>query len=72
MPPERTVFFSATLKLLLIQGLYVAVTICYSVAVTWILYKFVDAFMGMRVEKKDEIIGLDLTQHHESAYTVVE
>jgi Amt family ammonium transporter len=40
--------------------------------VTWILYKFVEAFMGMRVEKKDEIIGLDLTQHHESAYTVVE
>ena len=65
-------FLFGNVKLLLIQGLYVAVTICYSVAVTWVLYKFVEAFMGMRVEKKDEIIGLDLTQHHESAYTVVE
>jgi len=26
----------------------------------------------MRVEKKDELIGLDLTQHNESAYTVLE
>jgi Amt family ammonium transporter len=65
-------FLFGNVKLLLIQGLYVAVVLCYSVAVTWILYKFVEAFMGMRVEKKDEIIGLDLTQHHESAYTVVE
>jgi ammonia channel protein AmtB len=32
----------------------------------------VDAFMGMRVEEKGEIVGLDLNQHHESAYTVVE
>ncbi len=48
------------------------VVIAYAVAITWILYKFVDAFMGMRVEEKNEIVGLDLTQHHESAYTVVE
>jgi len=65
-------FLFGNVRLLLIQGLYVIVTISYAVVVTWILYKFVDAFMGMRVEEKGEIVGLDLTQHHESAYTVVE
>ena len=28
--------------------------------------------IGIRVEKKDEIIGLDLTQQSEAAYTVIE
>jgi ammonia channel protein AmtB len=28
--------------------------------------------MGMRVDKKDELVGLDLTQHSEAAYTVIE
>jgi ammonia channel protein AmtB len=26
----------------------------------------------MRVTKDDEMVGLDLAQHHESAYTVLE
>jgi len=56
----------------LIQILLVLVTVVYAAAMTWILYKFVDALIGMRVEQKQEIIGLDLTQHSESAYTLVE
>ena len=39
---------------------------------TWLIYKVVDGLVGMRVEKKDEIVGLDLTQQSESAYTVIE
>jgi Amt family ammonium transporter len=39
---------------------------------TWIIFKAVDALVGMRVEKQDEIVGLDLTQQSESAYTVIE
>ena len=34
--------------------------------------KIVDAAIGMRVEEKNEIIGLDLTQQSEAAYTVIE
>ncbi|MBW2630273.1 MAG: ammonium transporter [Deltaproteobacteria bacterium] len=59
-------------KLLLIQIIYLVVCIAYALAVTWILYKIVDALVGMRVDKESELIGLDLTQHNESAYTVLE
>jgi Amt family ammonium transporter len=44
----------------------------YAAGVTWILYKLVDALIGMRVTEKEENIGLDLTQHSEAAYTVIE
>jgi Amt family ammonium transporter len=56
----------------LVQILLVVVTACYASGMTWILFKFVDAVVGMRVDKHSEIVGLDLTQHHESAYTVIE
>ena len=59
-------------KLLLIQIIYLVVCIAYALVVTWILYKIVDALVGMRVDKESELIGLDLTQHNESAYTVLE
>jgi len=28
--------------------------------------------VGVRVQERDEVIGLDLTQHREGAYTVLE
>ncbi|MDD3370871.1 MAG: ammonium transporter [Alphaproteobacteria bacterium] len=50
----------------------VAITVLYSGVATAILYKAIDVLMGMRVSIKDEELGLDLTQHHESAYTMLE
>ena len=44
----------------------------YSLGATFIIYKAVDLFVSVRVPMKEEIIGLDLTQHHETAYTVLE
>jgi len=44
----------------------------FAAGMTWIIFKAVDALVGMRVEKQDEIVGLDLTQQSESAYTVIE
>jgi Amt family ammonium transporter len=44
----------------------------FAAVMTWIIFKFVDALVGIRVEKNDEIIGLDLTQQSEAAYTVIE
>ncbi len=38
---------------------------------TFIIFKIVDAVIGMRVEEKNEIIGLDLTQQSEAAYSVI-
>ncbi|OGF49662.1 MAG: ammonia channel protein [Candidatus Firestonebacteria bacterium RIFOXYA2_FULL_40_8] len=59
-------------KLFLIQTGAVLVTIVYSLIVTVTIFKVVDFFVGLRVEEKEELIGLDLSQHKEAAYTVLE
>ncbi|MBP1747527.1 MAG: ammonia channel protein [Deltaproteobacteria bacterium] len=59
-------------KQLLVQVIAVAVTAAYSFAASYIIYKVIDIVIKVRVKEKDEIIGLDLTQHHEKAYTVLE
>ena len=55
-----------------IQLLAVGVTIAYSAVVSCVIYKIVDLIMKVRVTTKDETIGLDLSQHHENAYTILE
>ena len=57
---------------LLVQFCAVAVTLVYSGVVTLVIYKVVDAVIGVRVSEKEEAIGLDLTQHREKAYTILE
>jgi len=59
-------------KQFLIQATAVGVTLAYSFVVSLVLYKIVDIIFKMRVSPKDEKIGLDLTQHHENAYTILE
>jgi Amt family ammonium transporter len=57
---------------LLVQGLSLLVAVTFAVVMTFIIFKIVDALIGMRVEEKNEIVGLDLTQQSEAAYTVIE
>ena len=52
-----------------IQFVSVAVTAVYCGGVTYILLKIVDAVIGLRVTEDDEQVGLDLSQHGETAYT---
>jgi len=59
-------------KQFLIQLATVGITVVYTAVVTFFIYKLVDLFIGMRVDEKTEAMGLDLTQHHERAYTVLE
>jgi len=59
-------------KLLKIQFMAAIATTAYALVATWIIYKAVDKVIGMRVAEKDEAIGLDLTQHNERAYTMLE
>ena len=51
-----------------------AVLICgvYSFVVSLVLFKFVDLVAGLRVSEHEERIGLDLTQHRESGYTIID
>ncbi len=55
-----------------VQAIAVGVTILYSGVVTLVICKVVDVIFGIRVSEKEEAIGLDLTQHNEKAYTVIE
>ena len=57
---------------LFIQFLSLLVAVAFAAFMTFIIYKIVDAVLGMRVEEKNEIVGLDLTQQSEAAYTVIE
>ena len=64
--------FNGNPKLLLIQLGAVLFTLIYSLVVTFVILKVVDKLIGVRVSEKEEAIGLDLTQHKETAYTVLE
>jgi ammonium transporter, Amt family len=56
----------------LVQTITVGIAIVFAAAGTFIIFKIVDTIIGIRVDTKDEYIGLDLTQHHEAGYTVME
>lgn len=71
-PAGSNGFFYGNPHQLLVQSVAVLITIAYSALVTFVIYKVVDAMVGMRVSEKEEAVGLDLSQHHEGAYTVLE
>lgn len=55
-----------------IQILAACVTVVYCAAMTAIICFLVDKIIGIRVNTDEEIMGLDLTQHHERAYTMLD
>jgi ammonium transporter, Amt family len=61
--------FHSSSHQLLVQFVAVVVTATFSFVVSFLLLKLVDKLMGLRVNPDHELIGLDLTQHKESAYT---
>ncbi len=54
------------------QLVSVGATAVYSLVVTFIIFKAIDLLMGVRAPEKDEALGLDLSEHNERAYTLVE
>ncbi|HWV98424.1 MAG TPA: hypothetical protein VNZ64_01905 [Candidatus Acidoferrum sp.] len=46
----------------------VCFTVAFAGAATWLLLKAVDNLVGLRVTEEEENLGLDLSQHGESAY----
>jgi len=61
--------FYGNLHQLWIQLIAIASTIAYSGILTIILFRITDKVVGLRATDKDEAIGLDETQHGETAYT---
>jgi Amt family ammonium transporter len=54
----------------LIQVIAVGVTMVFSFVVSYILFKILDATMGLRVTPEDEVAGLDITEHQETGYSL--
>ena len=51
-----------------VQLLTVVITILYSVVITFILTRALDAIWGLAVTEQEEEIGLDISEHGERAY----
>jgi Amt family ammonium transporter len=55
-----------------VQTKAVLITVAYSFVGSLVLLKGVDLVLGLRVDEHDERVGLDLTQHKEAGYTVID
>jgi Amt family ammonium transporter len=55
-----------------IQLKAVAITVAYSGVVSFVLLKLVDLVIGLRAKEQSERIGLDLTDHRETGYTMLD
>ena len=54
----------------LIQVIAVVVTMVFSFVISYILFKILDATMGLRVTADDEVAGLDISEHQETGYSL--
>ncbi len=59
----------STLEQVKIQAIGVAATIVYAAVGTFVLIKLIDLVMGIRMAKDDELQGIDIINHEESAYS---
>jgi Amt family ammonium transporter len=57
-------------SLLLVQVGSVLVVWTFAFVGSLLLLKLVDVLVGLRIHEEDEILGLDLSQHNESAYAL--
>lgn len=65
-----TGLLSGNFKQLMTQLIAVVAAGAYAFIVTLIIAFILDKTMGLRVDKEDEIMGLDQTQHSESGYNM--
>lgn len=56
----------------MIQLKAVAITVAYSGVVSFVLLKLIDKIIGLRATEQSERIGLDLTDHRETGYTMLD
>jgi Amt family ammonium transporter len=57
-----------TLKILSVQGIGILACFVWTFGTAFILFKTVDAVMGLRVSPEEELEGLDATEHGGNAY----
>jgi Amt family ammonium transporter len=71
-PAGSNGLFAGNASLFGIQALAVGVVVIFAIVMTFALLKLTDVLVGLRVEDEEEVIGLDHTQHRESAYTLLD
>ena len=57
-------------ELFAVQAYGAGATIIYSMIITFIILKVIDAIVGLRVDVEAEVGGLDLAEHSEAGYTM--
>ena len=50
------------------QAIAAVTTFAYAGGMTWLILKLLDLTIGIRVPEREEVLGLDFTQHGEMAY----
>jgi Amt family ammonium transporter len=53
-----------------VQALAIGATLVYSFVISFILFKILDATMGLRVSPDEEVAGLDISEHQETGYSL--
>jgi Amt family ammonium transporter len=54
------------------QAVAVVAVLAFSFVATWIIARVVDAVIGLRVDERSELDGLDITVHEERAYVLAD
>ena len=65
---RKGLFFGGGVEQLGVQALGPVAVGLYSFTIAWILGKIIDKTMGFRVPEDEEVTGVDITEHAESAY----
>ncbi len=55
-----------------VQALAVLVSAAYSFVASYLLFRLVNVFVRLRASEHEERVGLDLTQHREAGYTLID
>jgi ammonium transporter, Amt family len=69
---ENGLFAGGGTHLFLVQAMAVGLVSVVAFVGTMVLLKLVDLVVGIRVTEHEERVGLDLTQHREAGYTLVD
>jgi len=65
---RKGLFYGGGVAQLGVQALGPVAVGLYSFSVAWILGKIIDKTMGFRIPVEDEVAGIDVAEHAESAY----
>jgi ammonium transporter, Amt family len=65
---RKGLFYGGGIEQLGVQALGPVAVGLYSFAVAWVLGKIIDKTMGFRVSDEDELAGIDIAEHAETAY----